>query len=150
MGSRPPAPTSSGSHGEETLRPLGFGSVIWGEQQQRPARTTITTITDTTLAAAGVALTLTKTLLETLVQAAGYRLMSSSTIRIDGGDSNDCRVWLYRDEASGFLEMCGRLEALGVEHETVESPQFDLMQIYVVDPNQIRVEINTCGEAGAD
>jgi len=52
-------------------------------------------------------------------------------------------------EASGYLEMCRRLDALDVEFETVESPQFDLMQIYVADPNRIRVEINIRGEADA-
>ena len=52
-------------------------------------------------------------------------------------------------EASGYLEMCERLDELAVRYETVESPQFDLMQIYVVDPNQIRVEINLRGEAAA-
>lgn len=50
-------------------------------------------------------------------------------------------------EASGYLDMRDRLDELGVDYETVESPQFDLMQIYVVDPNQIRVEINIRGEA---
>ena len=50
-------------------------------------------------------------------------------------------------EASGYLDMRDRLDKLGVNYETVESPQFDLMQIYVVDPNQIRVEINIRGEA---
>ena len=52
-------------------------------------------------------------------------------------------------EASGYLDMRDRLDELGVDYETVESPQFDLMQIYVVDPNQIRVEINIRGEADA-
>lgn len=49
-------------------------------------------------------------------------------------------------EGSGYLEMCERLDKLDVDYETVESPQFDLLQIYVVDPNQIRVEINIRGE----
>ena len=49
-------------------------------------------------------------------------------------------------EAAGYLEMCERLDKLAVVYETVESPQFDLLQIYVVDPNQIRVEINIRGE----
>ncbi len=70
-----------------------------------------------TLAAAGIGLTLTKTLIETSAQAAEYQLMSSPTIRIGGvdiagelvesncgdcgalsacGDSTDCRVWQYR------------------------------------------------------
>ena len=52
-------------------------------------------------------------------------------------------------EASGYLDMRDRLDELGVDYETVESPQLDLMQIYVVDPNQIRVEINIRGEADA-
>ena len=49
-------------------------------------------------------------------------------------------------EASGYVEMCERLNRLGVDYETVESPQFDLLQIYVVDPNMIRVEIDIRGE----
>ena len=49
-------------------------------------------------------------------------------------------------DASGYLETCERLDKLEVDYETVESPQFDLLQIYVVDPNQIRVEINIRGE----
>ncbi|NNF53929.1 MAG: glyoxalase [Acidimicrobiales bacterium] len=49
-------------------------------------------------------------------------------------------------EGSGYLEMCARLTDLGVEFTAVESPQFDLMQIFVMDPNQIRVEINIRGE----
>lgn len=52
-------------------------------------------------------------------------------------------------EASGFIETCERLESHGVEYEAVESPQIDLLQIYVVDPNQIRVEINIRGETAA-
>lgn len=52
-------------------------------------------------------------------------------------------------EGSGFFEMCDRLRSLGVAYEAVESPQFDLQQIYVVDPNQIRVEINIRGETAA-
>ena len=52
-------------------------------------------------------------------------------------------------EASGYLEMCERLEMLGVEYTTVELPQFDLLQIFVNDPNQIRVEINIRGEGDA-
>ena len=52
-------------------------------------------------------------------------------------------------EASGFLEMCDRLDELEVEYEAVESPQFDLLQIYVFDPNQVRVEINIRGESEA-
>ena len=50
-------------------------------------------------------------------------------------------------EASGYLEMCAQLDTLGVDYDAVESPQFDLLQIYVIDPNRIRVEINIRGEA---
>jgi catechol 2,3-dioxygenase-like lactoylglutathione lyase family enzyme len=49
-------------------------------------------------------------------------------------------------EASGFLEISGRLATLGIAYETVESPHINLWQIYVVDPNQIRVEVNIRGE----
>ena len=51
-------------------------------------------------------------------------------------------------EASGYSELCDRLTDLGVEFKTVETPESDLLQIFVMDPNQIRVEINICGEGG--
>ena len=47
---------------------------------------------------------------------------------------------------SGYDEMRARLDQLGVAHEVVESPQFDLKQIYVFDPNGVRIEINIRGE----
>jgi catechol 2,3-dioxygenase-like lactoylglutathione lyase family enzyme len=49
-------------------------------------------------------------------------------------------------EGSGYDDMRARLGELGVAHEVVESPQFDLKQIYVFDPNGIRIEINIRGE----
>jgi catechol 2,3-dioxygenase-like lactoylglutathione lyase family enzyme len=52
-------------------------------------------------------------------------------------------------EASGFLDMCARLESQGIEYRVVESPQIDLLQIYAFDPNQIQVEINIRGETAA-
>ena len=52
-------------------------------------------------------------------------------------------------EGSNYLDMCERLESLGVDFSVVESPHLDLMQIYVMDPNTIRVEINIRGEAAA-
>lgn len=41
---------------------------------------------------------------------------------------------------------CARLAELGAAHEVVESPQFDLKQIYLFDPNGVRIEINIRGE----
>jgi catechol 2,3-dioxygenase-like lactoylglutathione lyase family enzyme len=52
-------------------------------------------------------------------------------------------------EGSGFTAMCAHLHALGADYEIVESPQFDLQQIYVRDPNGIRIEINIRGESGS-
>jgi catechol 2,3-dioxygenase-like lactoylglutathione lyase family enzyme len=49
-------------------------------------------------------------------------------------------------EGHGYRDFCRHLTALRVAFETVESPQFDLAQIYVVDPNGIRIEINIRGE----
>jgi catechol 2,3-dioxygenase-like lactoylglutathione lyase family enzyme len=49
-------------------------------------------------------------------------------------------------EGSGYDEIRSHLDALGVAHEVVESPRFDLKQIYVFDPNGIRIEINIRGE----
>jgi hypothetical protein len=51
--------------------------------------------------------------------------------------------------ANGYLDMCAHLSELGVEFETMEFPQMDLMQIFVFDPNQIRVELNFPGESAA-
>jgi catechol 2,3-dioxygenase-like lactoylglutathione lyase family enzyme len=47
---------------------------------------------------------------------------------------------------SGYDDMRARLNELGVAHEVVESPQFDLKQIYLFDPNGVRIEINIRGE----
>lgn len=49
-------------------------------------------------------------------------------------------------EGHDYRDFCRHLTALAVPFETVESPQFDLAQIYVVDPNGIRIEINIRGE----
>lgn len=49
-------------------------------------------------------------------------------------------------EATGFLELCDRLDSMQVPYEAVESPKIDLLQVYVRDPNGVRVEINIRGE----
>jgi catechol 2,3-dioxygenase-like lactoylglutathione lyase family enzyme len=49
-------------------------------------------------------------------------------------------------EGSGYDDMRAKLDELGVAHEVVESPQFNLKQIYVFDPNGVRIEINIRGE----
>ena len=49
-------------------------------------------------------------------------------------------------EGSGYDDMCARLDERGVPHEMVDSPQFDLKQIFLLDPNGIRIEINVRGE----
>jgi catechol 2,3-dioxygenase-like lactoylglutathione lyase family enzyme len=49
-------------------------------------------------------------------------------------------------DGSGYDDMRARLTELGVAHEVVESPQFDLKQIYLFDPNGVRIEINIRGE----
>jgi catechol 2,3-dioxygenase-like lactoylglutathione lyase family enzyme len=49
-------------------------------------------------------------------------------------------------EGHGYRDFCSHLTQLGIAFEAVESPQFDLAQIYVVDPNGIRIEINIRGE----
>ena len=49
-------------------------------------------------------------------------------------------------EGSGYDDMRARLDELGVAHEVVESPQFNLKQIYVFDPNGVRIEINVAAE----
>lgn len=52
-------------------------------------------------------------------------------------------------QAEGYLETRDRLEGLGVDYECLEFPQFDLFQIYVTDPNGVRVELNIPGETEA-
>jgi catechol 2,3-dioxygenase-like lactoylglutathione lyase family enzyme len=49
-------------------------------------------------------------------------------------------------EGEDYKGYCRHLRDLGIPFETAESPQFDLAQIYVVDPNDIRIEINIRGE----
>jgi catechol 2,3-dioxygenase-like lactoylglutathione lyase family enzyme len=49
-------------------------------------------------------------------------------------------------EGSGYDEMRDHLTAMGASYEAVESPQFNLKQIYVVDPNGVRIEINIRNE----
>ena len=49
-------------------------------------------------------------------------------------------------EGSGYDDLCARLDERGLAHEVVESPQFNLKQIYLFDPNGIRIEINIRGE----
>jgi hypothetical protein len=49
-------------------------------------------------------------------------------------------------EGSGYDDMRTRFAELGVDHEVVESPQFDLKQIFLFDPNGVRIEINIRGE----
>jgi catechol 2,3-dioxygenase-like lactoylglutathione lyase family enzyme len=49
-------------------------------------------------------------------------------------------------EGHDYLAFCQHLRNLGIEFETVESPTLNLAQIYVIDPNGIRIEINIRGE----
>lgn len=49
-------------------------------------------------------------------------------------------------EGSGFDETCAHLTALGASYETVLSPQFDLKQVFIFDPNGVRIEINIRNE----
>ncbi|HEY0519964.1 MAG TPA: VOC family protein [Ilumatobacteraceae bacterium] len=49
-------------------------------------------------------------------------------------------------EGSGFEQMRAHLTEAGASYDVVESPQFDLKQIYVMDPNGIRIEINIRNE----
>ena len=55
----------------------------------------------------------------------------------------------HQFEGSGFTAMCAHLHALSVDYEIVESPQFDLQQIFLLDPNGIRIEVNIRGESSS-
>lgn len=52
-------------------------------------------------------------------------------------------------EATGYLEMCGRLDTNDVRYTTNEIPDIDLLQIFVRDPNKVRLEFNIRGECTA-
>jgi catechol 2,3-dioxygenase-like lactoylglutathione lyase family enzyme len=52
-------------------------------------------------------------------------------------------------EAEGYLDLCGRLDELGVKYGTNELASSDLLQIFVKDPNNVRLELNFRGECGA-
>ena len=49
-------------------------------------------------------------------------------------------------QGSGYEEMRSRLAESGASYEVVESPQFDLKQIFVMDPNGVKIEINIRNE----
>jgi catechol 2,3-dioxygenase-like lactoylglutathione lyase family enzyme len=49
-------------------------------------------------------------------------------------------------EGEDYRGFCRHLRQLAIPFETVELPHLDLAQIYLVDPNQIRIEINIRGE----
>ena len=49
-------------------------------------------------------------------------------------------------EGSGFEEMRSHLTSKGATFDVVESPQFNLKQIFVMDPNGVKIEINIRNE----
>ena len=48
-------------------------------------------------------------------------------------------------EGSDFDEMCALLEGRGLKYRTSERPEISLSQIFVDDPNGVRVEVNIRG-----
>lgn len=52
-------------------------------------------------------------------------------------------------EGQDYLGMRAHLDSHGVKYRVVESPKIDLCQIFLRDPNQVRVEINIRGETAA-
>ncbi|MGI9621216.1 MAG: VOC family protein [Acidimicrobiales bacterium] len=48
--------------------------------------------------------------------------------------------------AAGFLDISARLDGMDVDYDVAEYPQFDLIQVYLTDPNGVRVELNIPGE----
>lgn len=52
-------------------------------------------------------------------------------------------------EAEGFLDFCARLDERGVGYRTSELTGSDLLQIFVEDPNGVRLELNFRGECQA-
>lgn len=49
-------------------------------------------------------------------------------------------------EGSGFTDFCERLDAAGVDYDVSDRPEISLKQIFVRDPNGVRLEININGE----
>lgn len=49
-------------------------------------------------------------------------------------------------EGSDFDGICAVLDARDLKHSTAEIPEIDLKQIFVRDPNGVRIEINIRGE----
>jgi len=49
-------------------------------------------------------------------------------------------------EGSGFTGFCERLDAAGIDYRVHDRPEISLKQIFVRDPNGIRLEININGE----
>jgi len=49
-------------------------------------------------------------------------------------------------EGADFDGMCALLEARDVKYATSERPEIDLKQIFMRDPNGVRIEINIRGE----
>jgi len=49
-------------------------------------------------------------------------------------------------EGSGFTAMCALLDEREMRYSTSERPEIDLKQIFVRDPNGVRIEINIRGE----
>jgi catechol 2,3-dioxygenase-like lactoylglutathione lyase family enzyme len=49
-------------------------------------------------------------------------------------------------EGQGYAAFCRRFKDLGVQFEVLESPDIDMAQIFVIDPNGVRVEITIRGE----
>jgi catechol 2,3-dioxygenase-like lactoylglutathione lyase family enzyme len=50
-------------------------------------------------------------------------------------------------EASGYLETRAELDARGAEYESSERPESGLFQVFVRDPNDVRIELNFSGLA---
>jgi len=47
---------------------------------------------------------------------------------------------------SGFADFCERLDAAGLDYRVSDRPEISLKQIFVNDPNGVRLEININGE----
>lgn len=45
-------------------------------------------------------------------------------------------------EGSGFTDMCALLDGKGLDYRTSERPEIGLSQIFIDDPNGVRVEVN--------
>ena len=67
-------------------------------------------------------------------------------IEDDGRSANRSAFNHFAFEGTDFDETCAFLDSRGLSYRTAARPEIGLRQIFVEDPNGVRVEINVQGE----